>query len=382
MLDRTDAIADDVALQLLAHEPTYAHGGSVMHAELRASCREHIARGVRTMAGLAEPGEEAVHVWRETGRRRAQQGIPMDVVLRAYSFGSRALWEGLLERCHEGDFDVDENMLLLAGRMLWRSMDLQTATLVEAYRREHARLQRRDLQRRHSLLDGLVQGRGTDPAFATEVCDALGIAADEPVACVVAPVDDPMAEPLFAPEDRLERSGIVSHWHVHSGNQFGVVAHRAHSVAELVELLQPAVVGRAGLALAADGIAGFPMAFRLAARTAGTLREGSRGLVTLPERLPEVLVAASPEMMPSLLHETLGPLLALPPAQSRLLLDTLVALLSHDGSPTHAARQLYCHRNTVLYRLHQIESLTGRTLASPRDKLLLSLGVLATGRTF
>ncbi|HEX2177268.1 MAG TPA: helix-turn-helix domain-containing protein [Nocardioidaceae bacterium] len=382
MLDRTDAIADDVALQLLAHEPSYAHGGGEMHAELRASCREHIARGVRTMAGLAEPGEEAVHVWRETGRRRAQQGIPMDVVLRAYSFGSRALWEGLLERCREADLGIDEHMLLLAGRMLWRSMDVQTATLVEAYRREHARLQLRDLQRQHSLLDGLVEGRAADPAFAQDVCAALGIASDEPLVCVVALVDDPLVEPLSAPEDRLERGGIVSHWHVHAGNQFGVVTAAGHSMDELVRLVEPAVTGRAGLAPAPEGLPGFPLAYRLATRTAATLPEGSRGLATVQDRLPEVLVTASPELVPPLLHETLGPLLTLPGPQSRLMLDTLVALLAHDGSPTHAARQLYCHRNTVLYRLHQIESLTGRTLNNPRDKLLLSLGVLATGRTF
>ena len=55
-------------------------------------------------------------------------------------------------------------------------------------------------------------------------------------------------------------------------------------------------------------------------------------------------------------------------------------LLAHDASPTHAAEQLFCHRNTVIYRMKQIESLTGRSLQDPRDKLLLSLGLLATGR--
>lgn len=382
MLDRTDAIADDVALQLLANEPTYARAGKEMQAELRASCREHVERGVRTMARLAEPGEEAVHVWRETGRRRARQGIPMDVVLRAYSLGCRALWEGLLERCAEGDLDIDAHMLVLAGQSMWRSMDVQTATLVESYRREHARLQLRDLQRQHSLLDGLVEGRGTDPAFAQEVSDGLGLSPDEPLACVAAPVDNPLVEPLSCPDDRLERSGIASHWHVRTGTHFGVIALGGHSMAHLVDLLEPAVNGRVGLALAPEGPPAFALAYRLAARAANTLPEGSRRLTTLQERLPEVLLAGSPEIVPSLQQEAVGPLLAMPEQQREVLLDTLVALLAHDGSPTHAAKTLFCHRNTVLYRLQRIESLTGRSLGCPRDKLLLSLAVLAAGRTF
>ena len=57
--------------------------------------------------------------------------------------------------------------------------------------------------------------------------------------------------------------------------------------------------------------------------------------------------------------------------------STLRSLLAHDGSPTHAAEELYCHRNTVIYRMKQIERLTGRHLADPRDKMLLWLAVTA-----
>ena len=55
-------------------------------------------------------------------------------------------------------------------------------------------------------------------------------------------------------------------------------------------------------------------------------------------------------------------------------MQTLAALLDHDGSAKHAAEALFCHRNTVIYRARQIEELTGRRLGDPRDKLLLGLG--------
>ena len=80
-----------------------------------------------------------------------------------------------------------------------------------------------------------------------------------------------------------------------------------------------------------------------------------------------------------LLDETLGPILSQPEPQASTLIETLAALLRHDGSPTHAAEELYCHRNTVIYRMKQIEQLTGRSLTDPRDKLLLELALMVRG---
>ena len=88
----------------------------------------------------------------------------------------------------------------------------------------------------------------------------------------------------------------------------------------------------------------------------------------------------SPQVASVLIAQTIGPLLSQPDAQRSTLLETLEALLRHDGSPTHAAADLFCHRNTVIYRLKQIETLTGRTLSDPRDKLLLSLALAAEAR--
>jgi DNA-binding PucR family transcriptional regulator len=73
----------------------------------------------------------------------------------------------------------------------------------------------------------------------------------------------------------------------------------------------------------------------------------------------------------------LGALLDLPEPERATLLRTLEAVLAEGGSPTHAAATLYCHRNTVMYRISRIEALTNRRLAAPRDRMLLALGMLA-----
>ena len=158
---------------------------------------------------------------------------------------------------------------------------------------------------------------------------------------------------------------------------FGLLAGPLVEESALVELFTPHATGRVGVAASPDGIAGFATAFQLATRAAETLQRGERTVVSVSDRLPEVLLAGSPQILPLLMAETLGPLLAQPEHHQRTLLQTLGALLRHDGSAKHAAEELYCHRNTVIYRMKQIEQLTGRSLADPRDKLMLELGLMS-----
>jgi len=115
--------------------------------------------------------------------------------------------------------------------------------------------------------------------------------------------------------------------------------------------------------------------------------EDARLAEELVERAEEPLgpfeqVLGEPDEVAGLLvEESIGPLLAQPAQHAEVLLTTLASLIEHNGSPTHAAEALFCHRNTVIYRMKQIEQLTGRSLQVPRDRLLLVLGLMATGRS-
>jgi hypothetical protein len=287
------------------------------------------------------------------------------------------LWEALLEQHSGPESDVAESVLLQAGREIWASLDLQCSIVTDNYRREDARLQRQDQQRQQRLLDALVDGRGGEASVATEVRGILGIAADEPVACVVAYFDGLVDGPLHSPEDRLERAGVSSFWHSRGDISFGLVSLVNLTVPELVGHLRRISTGRVGVAASEGGLGGFAVAFRLAVGTADTLDRGSAQVASVEERLPEVLIHSQPEAVALLVRETLGAILTLPDHQRKVLLDTLSALLAHQGSPTQAANQLFCHRNTVIYRMRQIEELSGRNLQDGRDRLLLNLAQLA-----
>jgi hypothetical protein len=375
VLHRSDEIADVISSRLLAKDlDAYRTISPHLPDDVRHSSREHIRRGLLTLSGVGSDTAPAVELWRETGRRRARQGVPLELVLNAYTMGARVLWEALTETAttHEHVPDAD---LLGAARGVWANLDVQNAVLIEAYHRERDRVQRRDQQRQQTVLDGLVDGRGGDPTFAANARTALGVDAGDAVACVVVLPGGEGADLVGPVEDRLDRQGLVSHWHVRSGVAYGLVSGALPDEALLVALLAPVAVGRVAVAGSAGGIAGFGTAFQLALRAAETLSPGERGAVGVTDRLPEVLLAGDSHVTPLLVAEAFGELLEHPQAET--LLTTLRALLAHDGSPTHAAAELYCHRNTVIYRMKQIERLTGRSLTDPRDKMLLWLAVTA-----
>lgn len=126
-----------------------------------------------------------------------------------------------------------------------------------------------------------------------------------------------------------------------------------------------------------EGVAGVRSAHQAALTAATSMPRGADQVADIVERLPEAVLARSPEITTLLVEETIGPLLQVSGVTRKVLLETLVAVMRNGGSATQAAEELVCHRNTVIYRVKRIEELTGRSLDSPRDRLLLALASLA-----
>ena len=59
------------------------------------------------------------------------------------------------------------------------------------------------------------------------------------------------------------------------------------------------------------------------------------------------------------------------------LLRSLEAFLEQNGQWEKAARELFCHRHTLRYRIRRVEQLTGRDLASARDRIEFWLALRA-----
>jgi DNA-binding PucR family transcriptional regulator len=63
----------------------------------------------------------------------------------------------------------------------------------------------------------------------------------------------------------------------------------------------------------------------------------------------------------------LGEVLTVPADDRDTLLSTVGEWFDASGSTAGTAERLFCHANTVRYRLRRLEKLTGRSLEDPRD---------------
>ncbi len=377
LLDQLDAMTDRMIEVLLRTEPAYqdlvAHGAE----DLRASTRANLERGMHMLIGAASGGARvSLRDARNVGRRRAAQAIPLEAVLRAYRLGGQVTWEALLEVSRHSN--RHDTLLLEVAGSVWRTNDAECAAVAEGYREEQRRLAGVDDSARQQVLDGLVEGRGGDPAFVRTASELLAVPLDGRLAAVVALPDPDGAPALDAPTAALLKRGIRSVWGSRSGAQVGIVALGAMGSCEVMTWLRAMASGPVGVSPVVDGAAAAGSAYRLAETAARTLPADSTRVVTIDERLPEALLSNSPEIRSRLIGQSLGGLLDLPDDERELLLDTLAAFLASDGSPTRAADELYCHRNTVMHRLRRIESVTGRKVTDPRSRLLWQLALLGT----
>ena len=56
-------------------------------------------------------------------------------------------------------------------------------------------------------------------------------------------------------------------------------------------------------------------------------------------------------------------------------LTTLACYFRENASPQRAARTLHVHPNTVSYRIHRVEKITGLDLGSYRDRLMAQVAL-------
>ncbi|SOE00484.1 PucR family transcriptional regulator [Blastococcus haudaquaticus] len=378
LLDELDAMTDRMIDVLLRTEPAYRELLGHGEDEMRSSTRANLARGLHTLIGAAAGDTRtSFRDAREVGRRRAAQGVPLEAVLRAYRLGGQVTWEALLEVSRRSSRAHDTLLLEVAGSV-WRTNDAECAALAEGYREEQRRLAGVDDGARQDALDALLDGRGGDPSFVRSASDLLAVPLDGPLVAVVALPEPDGGPALDRPTSALLKRGVRSVWGTRHGAQVGVVALGSLRGCEVMRWLRGMATGPVGVSAVVDGAAAVGSAYRLAATAARTLPAGSTRVVTIDERLPEALLSNSPEISSRLVGQSLGGLLELPEDEREVLLDTLAAFLASDGSPTRAADELYCHRNTVMHRLRRIESVTGRKVTDPRSRLLWQLALLGT----
>ncbi|MFF9147983.1 PucR family transcriptional regulator [Streptomyces sp. NPDC014861] len=392
LLADVDRLTDRAVDDIRAHSGAYASGDPVTREDLWAICRDNLLRALEDFGGLAPTGGDFEGAARETGRRRAEQGVPLDTVLQAYRRGGRILWQVMAEhlRTRAGRETDNRDLELDMAGAVWETIDRYSVAMADAYRLGQLELQNRQDTRRAALFEALLEGRADDPAVATAAAAALGVPAQDRYVVVVA-TQDPAAPPHPAPV--LEAQGLWSFWRPRSGRYAGLVRlPRRDTTAgrtppppgalldppllRLLDTLRERTGATAGVSPEFERLDQAGRALRLAEQTLRTLPAGSGEAAVFDVRLAEVLLSGRPDIAERIVTVNLGPVLVTG-GERAALLATLRVWLDHGCSASRAAELLYCHRNTVLNRIGRVAELTGRSSESGEARLGWALALRA-----
>jgi hypothetical protein len=382
VLTRVPELTDALVRLIEEQNSGYRRVGVVARDDLWRSCHDNITRVLQLIAtaagdGSTLEGTQPYDAARATGRHRAEQRMPLDDVLRSFRLGGRLIWETLIEHAR-ADGEADPADLVDMATWVWQVVDATSAQVATAYHQTERELVRADEQRRATLWEGLLHGRAKDLAFALEAARIIEVPVDGPYAVAAIDVDtgDDRTGPALAA--RMAAARITSAWQVRTNTLVGLLSLGAVALEHAHAVLRKHVTSPAGLSLVVSGLADTDTAYRQAMLARNTVIPGRVEVAAMAERLPEALLLSSPELAGHLISRRLGPLLKVPFAERRLLLDTLGAWLATGGSISRTADAAHCHRNTVINRMRRIESITGQDLEDPASTIELSLALRAS----
>lgn len=363
--EETDVLVAEFVHQVLTL-PTYDRG-VVPHDRLEADAMASFDYLLRRLGGLPLH-ERLADSGPEIGRDRARRGVPLDHLLTAVRLDFRVLWNALRRR------SGPEHRQLLVERAedVWSVVEEYTTTVQVSYLEEAAVLAREQGRERAALVRRLLARTDPDPQDVSGVALALDVDPAAPFLVVAASVHQD--KELRAAAEQLLVAGRPVH--LDETSQHTTLIARWHSdrldAATTSSLLGAA---RCGVAPVAAGLAEVPRAVRVAREIVDVLPPDANRPHDLERSWALLAGARLGDLAPRLATAALGGLERLPEGERSRLLDTALSFAA-SGSVQETARELYCHRNTVLNRLHRFREVTGLDMARPRDAAL----VLVTSR--
>ncbi|UQS24630.1 helix-turn-helix domain-containing protein [Amycolatopsis thermalba] len=362
LLGELDDLADAVTRRIRHEVVLYQAGDPVPTSSLRQSVRDNAELILRQFVSDHAPDLSAP--W-ATGRERAQQGAPLPEVVRAYRVGFAHLWDALVAKARASS-SVDDRVLVDFAATVWRLVGTYTDAMADAYRDTASQIMLEREHERSMLVEALFTGVLAQDTL-WEAAQTLGLPVEGCFVVVAAEIPELGKRSLVGIESRLRSDGIRSAWRLSPEEHIGVLALPYPSLGErLPDLLRGRATARIGLSPAYPHLRETPRALRLARLALGTLPPGRAGVAPWDDAPVAVLIAAAPGEAERVASAVFGPLLDLPPADRKVLVDTLDAWFACAGSAAEAGKRLYCHPNTVRYRLRRVEELTGRGLGDPR----------------
>ncbi|MFI7610600.1 PucR family transcriptional regulator [Nonomuraea terrae] len=339
-------------------------GAAVPDGVLLADARRSLELILRRVGGLPLP-EHIAGASAEIGAARAEAGVPLDTLLQAVRLDARVVWQEL--RLHADLCDLDS--LVAGAPQVWEAVEHHSMGIMAAYQQRVLEMAQERQDERARWFARLLECDGRHPDIRRQVATVLGL--DEGAAfAVVAFPPGPLPRSV---REQLDVLGVRRHTQDRPAGSIAVLQLPARSNSAAEGWFRGV---RCAVSPVVDGLAEVPRAVRLAELSVYALPPDASGPRATRDLWPAIAAGALGEFRADLVRDALGGLADLPARDIARLLETVERYLS-TGSVAETARQLYCHRNTILNRLRQFTAATGRDIMTSTDATVITLALHA-----
>ncbi|WP_299053835.1 CdaR family transcriptional regulator [uncultured Nocardioides sp.] len=368
MRGRLALVAERTVDAIISEVPSYAGAlsgpmGEKIRQAVQLALGGFISLAARTREAPRTPTAPAVDGAYQLGRGEARAGRSMEALLAAYRIGARASWREMSSAAVASG--IDAGTLGDFAGLVFAYIDELSASSAAGHTDELAtsgRVRRRFLERLGGLL---LAGASREQVLAA--AERVEWVVPETLTAVVVP-----------DSQRRAVLGVVSPATLQPVDDLPGLEGRALLLVPdaagarrttLLEALagRDAVVGPARPALEVRA------SWDRAARALGLGL--ADGLVDTEEHLAELVLHADPVALGDLRARALAPLAGVRGDTAEKLQDTLRSWLLHQGRRDAVAADLFCHPQTVRYRMGRLRELYGDALDDPRTVLELTLAL-------
>jgi hypothetical protein len=367
---RTDEVSILLAQAITREVRLYGANAAVPFDVVAAGC----AANMRSIFGaIATGGDFNVTAATRLGVERARDGVPLSSVMEAYRVGFRRVWETIAAEAATRSHMNGDALRMLTAKLL-TAQDVFTDAMAAGYRQEQTRRVVDDEAQRSVFIDALMHGRPFERWTLWEAADYLRLPVAGPFVVIAADVAGSGVDALPDIEAKLRSLDVSSAWQALPDLHVGIVHFKTdRQLAAVLALVSRLAIGRVGVSARFDDLRETAHGLRQArVMLRGRAEPGSPVSVFDGSMLATAAVSA-PEEMVELASPVMQCFADLADEERETLFETFKAWRDHDGSMRTAGELLFCHPNTVRYRMHRIEQRTGRSLTRPRDVAELCL---------
>ncbi|WP_167857821.1 helix-turn-helix domain-containing protein [Mycobacterium sp. DL99] len=369
--ERTDDLAPRIA-RTISREVEIYRTRPVPVDLVTTSCAANMRSVFVAFSGHA-PVDPAPAI--ELGAARARDGVPLASVLDAYRVGVREVWAAAAQESSNCERHSDELLRVMTAR-IFAAQDILSTAMADAYHRERARLFDGHRDERSALIDEVLQRRPFDDWSVWEAAELLGLPSDGPFVVIAAEVVEFGSESLPGIEPKLRSMDGFSVWRSLPDLQVGIVHVRDDSHLDgVLGLVTRMATARVGVSERFDDLRQAAEALRHARVSMRGRRDPGTYVSVFDGSILATAAVSAPEVMVKLATPIVECFDGLARSERDVLFDTFRAWRDNGGSLRSVGEILFCHPNTVRYRLHRIEQRTGRSLAKPRDVAELGLAL-------